>query len=514
MVVGDFNRHDQFWGGDGIAIGRQGEADKIIEFMVGHSLVSSLPRGTKTWSEGDRESTVDLVLTSSGLEDCLVRCGLYDVEHGIRVLAFGFLFDFTGNDNNSFVQPVKDTIKEQWFQDAIHDSEVDIFVVTGHVGLKQREFINIYEAIRAAQWDTPIMLFGGHTHIRDYVKYDGKAYGLESGRYMETIGFQSVSGLPSHTEKKGKIELRSATTTFARRYIDNNLFSLQSHTGLNSSTFPTEHGKNVSIQIDQARKELKLDETFGCAPRDLWMARAPYPHEDSIFSWLDSTVMPEKVIDEKRKDKPRIVLANTGAMRFDIFRGPFTKDTTFIVSPFTSGFRYIPNVPFSQADRLLQVLNHAGNILAQAQSNLSDWQLVPPEQIGRTTNIVASTAKRTPQVQNQQTLSSTAESPLIPGYTTYDDAGSDGDDTVHSEISFYLVPNCIESRINMNKQDDTDPNDAVDVIFLEFIQPWVLAALRFLGAEYTANDTAAYIEGKSFTSMIAEWVSENWKDNC
>jgi hypothetical protein len=40
---------------------------------------------------------------------------------------------------------------------------------------------------------------------------------------------------------------------------------------------------------------------------------------------------------------------NTGAMRFDIFKGPFTEDSAFIVSPFTSTFRYVKDVPYDKA---------------------------------------------------------------------------------------------------------------------------------------------------------------------
>ena len=40
-------------------------------------------------------------------------------NQGIRIISFGFLFNFHGNANNTVVQPVQDTVKEQWFQDAI-----------------------------------------------------------------------------------------------------------------------------------------------------------------------------------------------------------------------------------------------------------------------------------------------------------------------------------------------------------------------------------------------------------
>jgi hypothetical protein len=67
ILAGDFNRHDQLWGGDDISPARQGEADPIIEFMNDHSLNSLLPRGTKTWQSGNRETTIDLMPASEEL---------------------------------------------------------------------------------------------------------------------------------------------------------------------------------------------------------------------------------------------------------------------------------------------------------------------------------------------------------------------------------------------------------------------------------------------------------------
>lgn len=53
ILAGDFNRHDQLWGGDDVSRERQGEADLIIDLMNEHALHSLLPRGTKTWQRGN-----------------------------------------------------------------------------------------------------------------------------------------------------------------------------------------------------------------------------------------------------------------------------------------------------------------------------------------------------------------------------------------------------------------------------------------------------------------------------
>lgn len=424
---------------------------------------------------------------------------------GIRVLAFAFLYDFTANYNNTVVQPVEQTIEEEWFKEAIRDKEVDLFLVAGHVPVRSKEYTAIFRAIREVQWDTPIQFFGGHTHIRDYKKYDSKSYALESGRYMETIGFMSIDQLVAGGNGKSRV---LASPTFERRYIDNNLFSFHHHTALNTTTFPTEHGKNVSRMISEARKELELDSLFGCAPYDLWTNRAAYPGNHSIFTWLENEVLPDITTDGSKGNKAKLVVINTGAMRFDIFKGPFTRDSTFTVSPFTSGFRYIRDVPYVSASRLLALLNNGGQIFGHTAPELQSRMLPPPEQKDVQKDIVGDQYDY--RHGGDQALLGALN--LTPGYTTKDDGGEDGDDTIHSPISFYRVPNCIESKVDF-LDSGVDP-ETVDLVFLEFIQPWVLIGLKFLGFDYEVEDTKAFMEGHDFTTMIAQWVEQNWRKYC
>ena len=82
ILAGDFNRHDQLWGGDEIVQERQGEAEPIIDLMSDHALQSLLPRGTKTWQKGNCETTIDLILVSEGLATSMVKCTVHTTEHG------------------------------------------------------------------------------------------------------------------------------------------------------------------------------------------------------------------------------------------------------------------------------------------------------------------------------------------------------------------------------------------------------------------------------------------------
>ncbi len=499
-------------------------------------------------------------------------------NQGYTIVAFGFLFDFERGANNSAVQPVAETIKEDWFQKAIREKP-DLFVVVGHVGLRMREFELIFKAIRDENWYTPIVFFGGHVHVRDARKFDDKAFAIASGRYMETIGWMSIDGVRKRSPddgddnnnkdggKGGKQQEQAAadelltvtakpggSPSFTRRYIDNNLFNLQYHAGLNATTFATEHGRNVTATIAEARRTLGLDHRFGCAPRDLWMTRAEYPGNSSVYSWLEEQVLPDVIVSESRRDVPRLAILNTGAIRFDVFKGPFTRDSTFLISPFTSGFAYVPDVAYPVASKVIQLLNKGGPVFkgmpsaaaaAAAAANekgegnglrAPDLRyLAIPEMmmashlrsIPSDPNTAAGRPMATDAGAQQKPLSGgdgdDDEPPLVNGYTTTDDLGDDGDDAVHSPIRFFGVPNCIQAEIGFPPAADAGGARArararaeperVDLVFNDYVRPWIIPALKFSGGDYGDDDIRPYVDG-SFTDLLAGWVKKNWAGDC
>ncbi|KAE8157432.1 Metallo-dependent phosphatase-like protein [Aspergillus tamarii] len=432
-------------------------------------------------------------------------------KQGIRVIAFGFLFDFTKNYNNTIVQPVEDTIKEDWFQEAIRDKEVDLFLVMGHVPVHSKEYDAVFKEIRTIRWDIPIQFFGGHYHIRDFARYDSKAFGLASGRFMETIGFMSIDGL---TSSKQLVKPASTTPSFHRRYIDNNLYSFYHHTGLDEETFSTEKGRNVSRLIQQSRSTLRLDKVHGCAPRDLWMSRVKYPSENNIYTWLEQQVLPNSLQDKSRAGKAALAIVNTGAIRFDIFKGPFTQDSIFMVSPFTSGFRYVKDIPYAKATLITEVLNKQPQILADVDNRSAiTGGLAPPEQSVYSSDLTFDDSlalDSTNYLKDQTSLlrNDYSKPSIIPGYTTTDDEGSDGDDTIHSSISFYRVPNCIQALISPKV---SAAPETVDLVYIDFIESHVALAARFAGLDIDfAQDSNVYMPATRLTDLILDWVTDNW----
>ncbi|KAK5685447.1 hypothetical protein LTS10_003525 [Elasticomyces elasticus] len=121
-------------------------------------------------------SNVQIYNLNSGAFDYIGRNHRYfTTPKGLRIMAFGVLYNFTGNSNASKVIPAAEMVNQTWFQNALHTSEpIDMFLLIGH---------------------NP--MFGGHSHIRNFAVYDESATALESGRYCETLGWLSMSGIKS-----------------------------------------------------------------------------------------------------------------------------------------------------------------------------------------------------------------------------------------------------------------------------------------------------------------------------
>lgn len=51
----------------------------------------------------------------------------------------------------------------------------------------------------------------------------------------------------------------------------------------------------------------------------------------------------------------------------------------------------------------------------------------------------------------------------------------------------------------------------MDLVYVDFIESYILLALKFLGTDYAERDTDVYMDGRDMTGLIAEWVHEHWK---
>ena len=263
-------------------------------------------------------------------------------------------------------------VRESWFTEALAGKQpVDLFILFGHNPVRPTDYAStfktVWDAIRAAHPATPVQIFGGHSHVRDFAVYDDASVAIESGRYCETLGWVSMSGFDAansgfrgvrspHGVAPARRPARAGSTApwvYSRRYLDWNRKTLAYHAGQDEAAYDYHSGQRVTGDITKARGALRLGDVYGCAPRDWCISCAPYTDEKNIFPGVIVPAVSAVVLNQTRADKARIIVGNTGAIRFDLHKGPFTYDDNFIVAPFRDVFLYIPDVPFDKASKVI-----------------------------------------------------------------------------------------------------------------------------------------------------------------
>jgi hypothetical protein len=173
------------------------------------------------------------------------------------------------------------------------------------------------------------------------------------------LDHQNVSSQEAQTDQRrlDSAESKYPDTTWSlpsppiyfRRYLDWNRATFEYHSeGSQAKAFDTELGQAVSKVVDEKRAQLSLRSLYGCAPQSWCMTCRPFGHSGNIYGLL-SSALSAGVVNETRASTPRLILVNTGNIRFDLPKGPFTYDDSFIVSPYKNYFRFIPDMSYSSA---------------------------------------------------------------------------------------------------------------------------------------------------------------------
>lgn len=435
-------------------------------------------------------------------------------------------------------------VQEQWFLDAVNYTEpVDLFMVIGHNPVRTNDTSStigtVINAIRKVHPTVPVQAFGGHSHIRDFVVYDTKATGLESGRYCETLGWVALSGIessnceskapsgvpnptrkaiPPTTNATSSVGIPTSTGSsdllVARRYLDWNRLTFAYHAEGSQSyaTFDTTKGKNITSDITTYRHKLNLTSLYGCAPRSYCQTCQPFLAEGNLFGLLQ-TALSTVVVNETRKDRPRLIIINTGSVRFDLAKGPFTYDDSFIVSPFKDAFQFLPDVPYAQASKVLDILN-AGPWQKKRDLSPADLAFAPVLADRDTcidpplTHMSGMPKRSNARVTRRQTAAPS------PGYTTTDDLGADGDDTPHAAIPRFPQPNDLQA--NASFPLDGSLPASVDLVFLDFIAGNIVDALNEpdVGGSFSVADVSYYMdEGFTTNSYLPAYAKVAWQAN-
>lgn len=473
------------------------------------------------------------VLHNDDWVDAGKKYRIIETKHNkFRILTFSFLYNFKGNADHSYVTYVERSVKDDWFKDAVLRNDYDIIFVTGHVPVRYfKEIGIIVNAIRELKPDVIIQGFGGHTHVRDYRKFDDKAVALESGRYMETIGWASLNVTKSdgtHLNGSG-IQNTSADDTkvsYSRRYIDFNPENLAHHSGTDISTnFITPRGAAVSQQIAQIRAELSLNTTYGYVDQDYQTNWAKFDSDESLFKLLSDKIHPILKSNQTTEDGtnratlPRIIVSNTGNYRYPLLKGPFNYDQEFIVSPFGDAWVYAADVPKDAALSVLDHLNHAYKYIKREISDtaVASWSnefagidessIDLARRVAKRANGTVDEAAASATTSSSEWFSSAAAATAtyIPplhvgssniGYVTHDDYGDDGDDVIHTPYNTYKLPNAFQTKQNV--KDDTTH---VDLIFNTFLTPDIEPFIKNQGWN---GYVKGYVEGYD-RDVIAEY---------
>lgn len=487
-----------------------------------------------------------------------------------KILSFSFMFDFKMGNRRVNVVPIAEILEQSWFLELVDDYasnyEVDALVIFGHIPVAHDwiELSQLHNFFRSRFPSTYIQYFGGHSHIRDFSVLDDLSTALQSGRYCETVGFLSIDDFP----KEGKNE-SYLQNNIHRKYIDFNLHSFMHHSNRTIlDKFNTEKGLFVSNELARYSKTLLLDEVYGNVPHSYYISAADYTNRDekSLLRFLEDEILVQlepKSCNNKidklptlPKSNDRIILINTGGIRYDLYKGEFTRNSLFTVSPFQNMWRVLPSVPTNVALKLKGILNNRDYIISSnPQDNLkSPFQYAiekkhnlmnpykdittSPNTNNANVNINANNLNLNSNsnanndnhnskdnevffVSNKQNnynsnFKGDRRLPLSYGYTTTDDIGIHGDDTIHRKLPSFYVPNVIQSH-------ETASNDSTseftNVVYYDFIEPFVFDALKeacdgdetllerlLVSAQYYNDCPTEYNLGQ----MLKNYAFENW----
>ncbi|KAG1743960.1 Metallo-dependent phosphatase-like protein [Suillus paluster] len=422
----------------------------------------------------------------------------FTTRKGRRITSLGVLFNFTQNDVNTTVQSVENMVKEQWFAEAIAE-EPDAFVFLGHMPVADDSWPTVFNAVRAVHSLTPILIFGGHTHIRDCQQYDGRSMALESGRYMETVGWMSAN----LDAAKGN----DNNVSFTRRYLDQNRVTYEYHTQTSNKTFDTDEGQSITDGLQKLAASFDLSYLYGTAQQDYTMnqwvpLRNPYPSDGSLLSLFIEEVVPYTLaINNTRASIPNIIICNSYALRFDLMKGSFTKDDQLTVMNYKDEFLYIANVPSSLANQVLPALTGPTTTRKRDDAEEDIWS---HEVVDVRYRAWLEEMDRRAGLGRREAMAGN----LTYGYVTKDSCSGAGhaDDTLHMALPYYEIPRYIGSN-PPNVTADTP----IDLVFLDYLGKKMVGILNGLQKDktYTMDDVSSY--SPTLTSvMLGMYAEAKW----
>lgn len=435
-------------------------------------------------------------------------------HQNLTIQAYGVLFDFRLAAQGITVQDPVAMAREPWFLASLQQTHVDAFVIAGHMPVSGSQGWDVlHAAIRRVWPTTPILMFAGHTHVRDCRMLDQRAMALESGRYLETIGWMSVQNVSASTPQ------------LARRYIDANPRNFAFHAGLtHAGGLSTDRGRYVRAVMDRVAHAWNLTLLFGLVPRDYYLDRYPANASQSLLALMAGRILPDIVrpANARHTAVPTLLLLNSGSQRFDVLAGPFTKNDQYITSPFPDLFQYVADVPWHIAKTLVHGLSvrgtphdtkHSHHPAQGAVDSIfhrylgRQWRAYWTKQLGSASSTpMPPTDTVLSDLEASQRLDTSQPSQPSLGYVTVDGCDGPGDDTVHTPVPYAPhQPEYIASTPTPEPEDGT----LVDVVFVDFILPPLLDLLNLRDPNRTYTPADAQPWGNVSTQWLYPLYAEH-----
>ena len=314
----------------------------------------------------------------------------YIVLHGTNhdVLVFGYLYNLQNPSELLTITNVEDTVKQSWFLNALKEESYDAILLMAHMGHDDPLVDVILNAIRHVVGTfMPIQFITGHTHYRRYGQKDTYSTSIESGRFLDTIGFVSF---PTHTTVlstpstsspsssnsnsstssiiNGGDDDSSSSSLFRHVFLDANVQVLRETLGFMEGEndddddadddFVTTNGRDLSTFIEETRAKLGLTARIGCAPQDYYINRTMQSYEtESLWRLYKEQVVPATLFPND-VSSPKVILVSQGSWRYDLLGGNnLQADDMIAVDPFNEPVYYLGSYPIEVILKLNATLN-------------------------------------------------------------------------------------------------------------------------------------------------------------
>ena len=267
---------------------------------------------------------------------------LHAPNSGKTLLAFGFVFNFESNCELTVVQRVQETVQERWFQRVLNKGGYDAILCMAHMNVTDPLVTVLKNSFRQVVGkEMPIVFVTGHTHIRAYEQLDDNTVSIESGRYLDTLGFLSFS-----------VERNSTTSfPFQHQFIDTNLQVMSDILGM--SNFATTKGLSLTDRIHETQDELGLLKTVGCTPQEYYVHEG-MDSDQSLWRLYMKSIIPKYITHYK--EQTTLFVQTTALFRYTLPKGEVVMDDVIAVCPFNNTlYKIAKNILGSDILKLLEL---------------------------------------------------------------------------------------------------------------------------------------------------------------